>query len=97
MSMTKKQAKAFVEDDNNWAGAVFGELVRVSVLSFRDRHWMKLEVPALEWEDVYRNVPNPRKYWRLDRIYEFNFKHNTAGPDISITQLGNTIWELDRA
>ena len=96
MSMTKKQAKEFVDNDASWESTVFWDLVRVGFLKFKGHTWMRVEVLVLQMIDVYRGAKSPRKYWRTDLIYEWDTEANAAGITVSRTQLAQQIWELDR-
>ena len=96
MAMTKKEARDFVENETSWKTLEIGQLIRTSILNFKESAWVKYEVPAVDSIDVWNEKENPRRYWRQIGIYEFDFKHQAVGADTSITHLTNEIWRLDR-
>jgi hypothetical protein len=94
--MTKKEAREFVEDDSSWKTLEIGQVIRTSMLTFKEKKWIKYEAPAVDSIDVWRGKENPRRYWRKIGIYEYDPVNNAVGPDTSITHLANEIWNQEK-
>lgn len=97
MSMTKKQARAYVEDENNWSATFNCKPLRVCLLSFRGKNFFRFET----WH--YSNVRSEfmnldDHYWMTEKIQEINLnKMELIGERLSKSRLADLIWEMDRS
>lgn len=97
MSMTKKQAKAFVEDENNWKVEFCKKPFRSLILSFRGHSYLKVQTWHFSEVRSSFSVLDPH-YWMTNGIWEINREQmELIGEQLSITRLADLIWELDRS
>ena len=95
MSMTKKQARAYIDDVNNWKTIIVFLPIRLSTLSFRGRHWVKIELRKFS---QFRNKfgMNEELYWFEVGKWEYDPNKKAAEDQTSLGTLTDQVWELDK-
>ena len=96
MSMTKKQAREYIDDENNWHLYHIRKPFRVLRLDFRGHSWLKSEVRV--YSEVRERMESmPEEFWLKQAVYKFDpVRSCVTDVGIGVTALAEAIWELDR-
>ena len=97
MAMTKKQAKAYVKDENNWNATFDCKPLRVYLLTFKGRNFFRFDTwQYSEIRSEFMNLDD--HYWMTEKIQEINLnKMELIGERLSESRLADLIWEMDRS
>jgi len=94
--LTKKKARALVEDEKNWM--LFGEkqteLTRVLILCFKGNWFARIQLLS-EPNPVYHE-PHWLDTWSGEMVTLDNVEpHWCCGRSLSLPQMAERIWEID--
>lgn len=94
MSMTKKQARAYVEDENNWKTVFCKKPFRSLIFTFRGHSYLKAQ--TWHFSEVRNSFSdlNPH-YWMTNGIWETRML-DLIGEQLSNAKLADIVWELDK-
>lgn len=98
MKMTKKEAEAFALDADSWVVVEEGRFTRCSLLTFKDRAWMKIERKYTSFAYTFKSkvVEEKKVGFGAGVIYMFDPEAMATSYTVSKTQLIESIWELSK-
>lgn len=96
MSMTKKQARAFVEDENNWKTVFCKRPFRSLIFIFRGHAYLKVQ--TWHFSEVRNSFSDLDPHYRMaNGIWETNRgQMELIGEGLSNAKLADIVWELDK-
>ena len=92
MKLSKREAKAYVEDDRHWAVIGVTDYIRVRRLVYKNLSYIAIETKRMNMASFYMEHKVVIE-WTKDFYYTFDAENNCLSYSIRPTQMIDEIWE----